>query len=992
MYTYKSSSIRCQEAVIESTPGIYYDSLTRTFRLRCKNSVYAFRVDDSRNLEHLYWGSSIPLEDDLLFLGFGNNPTPFDPKGYIGDSWESLNPLGFADLKQLDPDEVAEKWKTYTVEAQTPRATEPRRLENASWRLWNMDKLKRTGSTLSGVDKHGSVTLEENYPSTKAVFDDSHRKGLSSLEVVYDDEPWSGGDRSEVSSPSYFRTDSVDTGHSSSEKEEESSDTSVKRRFLSHKTLPTWKRSPSLRRGEGFEKNLPSIDSLEDEFLSCSRFGSFSSPTPRQQQQNVWINLDPEIVGKNTKLLEYSDRGTGDYRSCSFEIEYSDGTTLSPLVYSSHRIFGGKLLPPYPLPGLYVNVDSDATTLELTMIDPLTKVAVILYYTVFHEYDAIVRRTVFRNHLDESLIIRRCFSCTQDFDTDDFYLTQLSGSWARERQLVTKKLYQGMSLVESTRGASSHQHNPFGVITLGTPREDQGEAFAFSLVYSGNFRLESELVESGRLRVNMGINPQQFSWDLGPAEEFSTPEVVLCYSDQGLGGISQQFHRLYRYHLIPPMWRHTICPVLINTWEAMYFNVTHEAVVELAKRAKECGIELVVLDDGWFGNRNNTRSGLGDWKANRTKFPFGLEGLCREINELGLRFGIWIEPEMVNIESELYHQHPDWCLHIPRRARTTGRNQLVLDFSQEAVRNHVIEEVSSILSSCNIEYVKWDMNRHLTEVFSQAFPPERQGEIAHRHILGVYEAFARITGAFPQVLIESCSGGGGRFDPGMLYYSAQIWCSDNTDALSRVQIQYGTSLVYPVCSMGSHVSSIPNHQTLRSTTMKTRSLVAMCGTFGYEMDVRQLSRDEVEEIRSYIELRNEFAPLVLFGTMYRLWNPFTSDSGGWMFVNDEKTEALVIAVNLNRPIGLQLPRMHLRGIREDWEYLVEELCPGKLRTNVSTGAIETDPRGVFQWSTNLGGVTLKLSGRTLMKVGLPVKFIFEGDSLLFSVRAVSLLT
>ncbi|GJD11450.1 Alpha-galactosidase 1 [Galdieria sulphuraria] len=909
MYTYKSSSIRCQEAVIESTPGIYYDSLTRTFRLRCKNSVYAFRVDDSRNLEHLYWGSSIPLEDDLLFLGFGNNPTPFDPKGYIGDSWESLNPLGFADLKQLDPDEVAEKWKTYTVEAQTPRATEPRRLENASWRLWNMDKLKRTGSTLSGVDKHGSVTLEENYPSTKAVFDDSHRKGLSSLEVVYDDEPWSGGDRSEVSSPSYFRTDSVDTGHSSSEKEEESSDTSVKRRFLSHKTLPTWKRSPSLRRGEGFEKNLPKcLDQLRSR--NC-----------RKEYQTVGI-----------------------FRSRYWRLPFL------------HRIFGGKLLPPYPLPGLYVNVDSDATTLELTMIDPLTKVAVILYYTVFHEYDAIVRRTVFRNHLDESLIIRRCFSCTQDFDTDDFYLTQLSGSWARERQLVTKKLYQGMSLVESTRGASSHQHNPFGVITLGTPREDQGEAFAFSLVYSGNFRLESELVESGRLRVNMGINPQQFSWDLGPAEEFSTPEVVLCYSDQGLGGISQQFHRLYRYHLIPPMWRHTICPVLINTWEAMYFNVTHEAVVELAKRAKECGIELVVLDDGWFGNRNNTRSGLGDWKANRTKFPFGLEGLCREINELGLRFGIWIEPEMVNIESELYHQHPDWCLHIPRRARTTGRNQLVLDFSQEAVRNHVIEEVSSILSSCNIEYVKWDMNRHLTEVFSQAFPPERQGEIAHRHILGVYEAFARITGAFPQVLIESCSG-----------------------AIIQMHYLVSKSNMEPVwCILCVRWVLI--------------SLVAMCGTFGYEMDVRQLSRDEVEEIRSYIELRNEFAPLVLFGTMYRLWNPFTSDSGGWMFVNDEKTEALVIAVNLNRPIGLQLPRMHLRGIREDWEYLVEELCPGKLRTNVSTGAIETDPRGVFQWSTNLGGVTLKLSGRTLMKVGLPVKFIFEGDSLLFSVRAVSLLT
>eukprot|EP00871_Galdieria_phlegrea_P002364 jgi/Galph1/3128/GphlegSOOS_G1816.1 len=714
---------------------------------------------------------------------------------------------------------------------------------------------------------------------------------------------------------------------------------------------------------------------------------------------------DPEIVGKNTKLLEYSDRGTGDYRSCSFEIEYPDGTTLSPLVYSTHRIYTGKPAPPFPLPGLFVDSDLEASTLELHMIDPLTKVTVVSFrelnlfglviYTVFHEFDVIVRRVLFRNDFNKSLIIRRCYSCTIDFDTDDFYLTHLSGSWARERVSVT----------ESSRGASSHQHNPFGAISVGNPREDEGEVFAFSLVYSGNFRMETELVESGRLRVNMGINPQQFSWDLGPGEEFSTPEVVLCFSDQGLGGISQQHHRLYRNHLMPRQWRNTMCPVLINTWEAMYFNVTHEAVVELAKKAKDCGIEMVVLDDGWFGSRNNTRSGLGDWTANRVKFPFGLEGLCREINELGLHFGIWVEPEMVNVESELYHKHPDWCLHIPRRSRTTGRNQLVLDFSQEAVRTHVIKQVSNILGSCNIEYVKWDMNRHLTEVFSQAFPPERQGEIAHRHILGVYEAFAKITSAFPHVLIESCSGGGGRFDPGMLYYSSQIWCSDNTDALSRVQIQYGTSLVYPVCSMGAHVSSIPNHQTLRSTSMKTRTLVAMCGSFGYEMDVRQLKGEEVEEIRSYIKLRNEWALLILFGTLYRIWSPFSTDSGAWMFVNDEKTEALVIAVNLNRQIGLQLPRMHLRGLQEDWSYLVEELCPGKLRTNVNTGAIETDPRGVrialkgfilffltnlkvFQWSSKTGGIILKLSGRTLMKVGLPVKFMFEGDSLLFSVRAV----
>lgn len=492
--------------------------------------------------------------------------------------------------------------------------------------------------------------------------------------------------------------------------------------------------------------------------------------------------------------------------------------------------------------------------------------------------------------------------------------------------------------------------------------------------------------------------------------------------------------------------------------EAAYFNVTHEVVVEIGRVAAKAGIEMIVLDDGWFGERNDTTAGLGDWFPNRTKLPYSLDGLVRDVNNLGLKFGIWMEPEMVSMDSKLYKEHPDWCLHVPSRGRTTGRNQLVLDFSRECVRDHIYNEMDKILSSCPVEYVKWDMNRHLTEVFSQDFPAERQGEVAHRFLMGVYEVLGRITRQHPDVLFETCSGGGGRFDAGMLFFAPQIWTSvrwpgrvracsaalamlyqpwagvydaspllarkrgfmscclrtrrgavsferlysrvllvallmcvvylpilhglflflavffrlplaqDNTDALSRVQIQMGTSLAYPVSSMGSHVSSVPNHQTLRTTSMKTRSLVALCGSFGYELDPRNLTTEELAEIRRYIELHKMLSPIVIKGDMYRMWSPFTSDSAAWMFVSQDKVDAVAIAVNLRREVGRLLPRLTLRGLSPNKVYEVEELCPGHVVRNIDTGAIDFDSSGVYQF-----GTPLRMSGRALCSAGLPVR-------------------
>lgn len=971
---------------LADAPGVTYDGQLRLFRLRCKDSLYAFRVDDARNLEHLYWGPPLPPTDDITYLIRSHVPTPFDPKGTVSIAkvlgLEELNTIG-------NVEDLTDKWKIFTKQKDADGGEDGkrgRRLENASWRLWHQERNRGGDLNRDLSDATVAQALQELHKEIPPSANGSHP---DNVEVHFPARP-TGDDHS---TPSTARS-AKPRGLGMRRTATSSSMVNVAAMAEAHaQGVRTGAASPLVHRrstrdlwGKGGPAS-PRLKRSAPSQVYSPIAGSFGDLIMTDQATN-WGDLDPEILGKNTKLLEFSDAGTGDYRDPSFKLTFSkDGSSVCPIEYKGFKIVEGKVPMPSPMPAMYTDSLEEATTLIVEMEDMLTGLRFLLHYTVMHDYDIITRRTVIVNNGSHPVNLKKLVSGTFDFDTEtDYYLTELAGGWARERDVVTQKLQYGVRVVKSARGASSHQMNPFIVISTDEePKEDHGEVFAFALVYSGNFSAVSEITEYGRLRVNVGINPEGFTWHLDNRKgnnSFSTPEVIMSYSSHGLGQMSRTLHRAIRERLVPRNWRYTIPPVLINTWEAAYFNVSHEIVVEIAQAAVKANVELLVLDDGWFGVRNNTESGLGDWYPNLEKFPFGIDGIARAVNEVGMKFGIWVEPEMVSLDSDLYRTHSDWCLCVPTRSRTTGRNQLVLDFSRKVVREYIFEQLHNLLSSANIEYVKWDMNRHLTEVFSQEWHADRQGEISHRFILGVYDVLGRLTEAFPKVLFESCSGGGGRFDCGMLYFSPQIWTSDNTDALSRVSIQYGTSLAYPASAMGAHVSSVPNHQTLRTTPMKTRSVVAMSGTFGYELDPRGFSDEDIAEVKGYIDLQKRIAPLVYEGDMYRLWSPFKSDSAAWMFVSRDQKRAIVIAVNIRRIVGRLLPRLKLRGLDPDRVYDVEELCPGKVVRNIDTGAIDHAPLGVYQY-----GVPLTMTGCTLHKAGLPVKFLFDADSVFFELRS-----
>lgn len=970
----------CVDAVADA-PGVTYDGQLRVFRLRCKNSLYAFRVDDARNLEHLYWGPPLPPSDDITYLIRSHVPTPFDPKGSIS----LAKILGLDELNTIgNIEDITEKWKVFTKQKDADEGEEGkrgRRLENASWRLWHQERNRGGDLNRDLSDDTVAQALQELPANPNGTRSDSVTVHFANRPTG-DDEPTPSSARHGKGRGLGMRRTSTSASMVNVAALADIHAQGARTGTIS----PHQQRTPFDYKGRSGPASPRLLRRAPSQVYSPVA-GSFGDLTMTDQATN-WGALDPEILGKNTKLLEFSDAGTGDYRDPSFKLTFAnDGSSVCPIEYKGYKIVEGKVPMPSPMPAMYTDNSEEASTLIVEMEDTLTGLRFLLHYTVMHDYDIITRRTVIVNNTSHRVNLNHLVSGTFDFDTEsDYYLTQLAGGWARERDVVTQKLEVGVNVVKSVRGASSHQLNPFIVISTDEePKEDHGEVFGFALVYSGNFSATTEITEYGRLRVNMGINPEEFTWHLDNQKgnnSFTTPEVIMSYSNKGLGEMSRTLHRAIRERLMPRSWRYKVPPVLINTWEAAYFNVNHEVVVEIAQAAVKANIDLLVLDDGWFGVRDNTLSGLGDWYPNLDKFPFGIDGIVRAVNEIGMKFGIWVEPEMVSLDSELYRAHSDWCLCVPTRSRTTGRNQLVLDFSRKVVREHIFKQMYDLLSSANIEYVKWDMNRHLTEVFSQEWHAERQGEISHRFILGVYEVMGRLTEAFPNVLLESCSGGGGRFDCGMLYFSTQIWTSDNTDALSRVAIQYGTSLAYPASSMGAHVSTVPNHQTLRTTPMKTRSVVAMSGTFGYELDPREFNEDEFSEIKGYIELQKRIAPLVYEGDMYRLWSPFKSDSAAWMFVSLDKTRAIVIAVNIRRIVGKLLPRLKLRGLNPDIVYHVEELCPGTVVRNIDTGAIDHAPLGVYQY-----GVPLTMAGCTLHNAGLPVKFLFDADSVLFELTA-----
>ncbi|BAM79576.1 alpha-galactosidase [Cyanidioschyzon merolae strain 10D] len=1005
------AALRPSQQSLLARPGVYFDPSTRIFRLYSRETLYAFRIDDNRNLEHLYYGSWLQTDDNLTYLSLGNVPGPFDPHGIVPSAVEPniMQTMGLDELQFSSEQELQQKWRLFTrakndsaVSGDFENTGRPRRLENASWRLWHMERMKgsavdldkdlsddvleralqRGGKSLSqsASEKVTETQPQAILPSGEAggeLVDASDRASSTAPGSLhrFASTPALDLSRSEHSLASVITSPRLDWNRG--KRDSMGAPKEAPARMVSGSAAEGPQGPQSVQQSTAGGKQAPSLMQTASELDLDSGQKSTASVVN-------WGKLDQETISKNVKLLEISDSGTGDYRIPSIGVIYEDGSTLSPFTYRRHRIRRGKIPMPNYMPAVFTEDVHEATTLIVEMVDNVTGLVVELIYCVVHDYDVITRHCRIRNEGDANVIITRAMSATLDFETDDYYLTQLSGSWARERQQVIRHLRSGQTSFGSTRGGSSHQHNPFAIISAGEPNEDTGEAFAALLVYSGNFLVECEVSETGRTRLNIGIHPQGFYWNLEPDEEFITPEVILTYSAQGIGEMSRRYHRLIRDRLQPPQFRTYIPPVLLNTWEALYFQLSHESVLKIAEVAKRAGIEMIVIDDGWFGRRNDTSDGLGDWYPNPTKLPFGLHGLVRELTATGLKVGLWVEPEMVSVESDLFKAHPDWALHIPSRGKTMGRNQLVLDLTRSEVRDWLVDTMSTILSSCAISYIKWDNNRFLTEVYSAVHPPERQGEIAHRYILGLYEVLGRIQEQFPDVFFETCAGGGGRFDAGLLYYSSQIWTSDNTDASSRMRIQAGTSLWAPAKAIAAHVSTVPNHQTLRSAPMKTRSLVAMCGTFGYELDPRVLSEDELREIRHYIELYRQVAPVVLFGDMYRLWCPFRTQNCAWMYVSADRNRALVFAFNQIREVGRLEPRLRLRGLDAERVYEVEEWCPGVMQRNTLTGAIEAARSGVYQYAGNL----LRMTGRTLMLAGLPIKFVFDADSVLLNIEAV----
>ncbi|WP_438600395.1 alpha-galactosidase [Faecalibaculum rodentium] len=609
----------------------------------------------------------------------------------------------------------------------------------------------------------------------------------------------------------------------------------------------------------------------------------------------------------DTRLQEYPCEGTGDYRISAAGLEDSRGLDLR---YEGFEILEGR--PPLErLPGIR-ETDIPLQTLVIHLADHVTQVTCDLFYVADEENDAIIRSALFENHSGRPVWLDRAASLSLDVHHGEpVDLITFTGKHNKERQFTRRRLEQGIVSAGSTRGTSSHQQNPAVILTGPDTTETAGWAVGAMLVYSGSFRADAEMDQLGQTRLVMGINPYGFRWKLNPGESFQTPEAVLIRSDEGLEVLSLRFHRLIRQRLIPPRFRNRPRPVLINTWEAAYFNFDRKTILDIARQSADMDIDLLVLDDGWFGSRNSDNAGLGDWEVNEKKLEGSLQSLIEEVNAAGLDFGIWIEPEMVNEDSNLYRTHPDWVLKAPGRGPVRGRNQLVLDMTNPEVVDHLFQVFSKLLTDNHITYVKWDMNRSLADRHSDHLPEDRQGEVHHRYMLGVYDLLDRLTKAFPDVLFEGCSGGGGRFDAGMLYYTPQIWCSDDTDPHERTLIQYGTSFFYPPDTVGSHVSASPNHQTGRCTSLETRAAAAMPGTFGYELDPETLDDLEREEIRGMNQLYRDLQPLIFHGRYYRLTNP-GQEMALWEIADDDRV--LVQGLVYETEPNVLRRRVRLRGL------------------------------------------------------------------------------
>ena len=617
---------------------------------------------------------------------------------------------------------------------------------------------------------------------------------------------------------------------------------------------------------------------------------------------------------------EFPCMGNGDYRSSALIVQNMDGTYSCDLRYQGYEIQEGK----YGLKGLpavYASSE-EAQTLVIHMEDPVTKVRADLLYGVLPEYDIITRSVKIQNQGNEKIYLEKAASACLDFLWGDYDLISFYGRHTMERNFQRTPVEHGMQLMGSRRGTSSHQYNPFMILCDRKTTETTGSCYGMLFVYSGGFRMEAEKDQFNQTRAIMGLQSEKFRYPLMPGEEFIVPETVLTYSAGGFEQLSHNLHKCIRTHVCRGKYRDLVRPVLVNSWEAAYFDFDGEKILELAKNAADLGMEMVVLDDGWFGKRDSDNSGLGDWTVNEKKLGCSMGELAAKVNQMGLKFGLWIEPEMISEDSELYRQHPDWVLQIPGRKPIKSRNQLVLDFSRKEVRDSVFDQICEVLDHANIEYVKWDMNRSISDVYSMRTTD--QGRVLYDYVLGIYEFLEKMIDRYPDLLIEGCSGGGGRFDAGMLYYTPQIWCSDNTDAIDRTRIQYGTSFAYPVSTVGSHISAVPNHQTGRVVPLHTRNVVAMAGTFGYELDLQVLNENAKQKIRSQIQNYHKYAELIQKGEYYRLSDPFCDEIAAWAFVSEDQKEVLLNVVMLETHGNMPVNYVRLRGLCSDMIYENEQ--------------------------------------------------------------------
>ena len=622
---------------------------------------------------------------------------------------------------------------------------------------------------------------------------------------------------------------------------------------------------------------------------------------------------------------EYAGLGKGDYRYPAYQITYPNGSRTSEFEYTGYEVADGKERLK-SMPSAFDDQGDDSQTLTVTFKDELANLVLQLHYTVFEKEDVIVRSATFINRGQEAVTLDRALSLQLDLPDHDYDMLQFSGSWARERHLIRTPLRSGIQSIGSLRVASSHQQNPF--FALARPHTDnhQGAAFGFNFIYSGNFIDSVEVDQFDTTRVLVGINPDDFGWKLANGESFQTPEAVMTYTSDGLNRMSQQLGAFYQDHLINQHFAHQDRPILINNWEATFMDFNEAKLMKIVEQADKLGIEMFVLDDGWFGHRDDDKSSLGDWFVDQKKFSNGISGFADRVHDQGMKFGLWFEPEMISVDSKLYEKHPDWMIATPGRQGTPARNQYVLDMTRQEVVDYLFEHMSAIIKQTKLDYIKWDMNRNITEMYGAKLPADQQLEFPHRYILGVYQLYARLTEAFPKVLFESCASGGGRFDLGMMYYAPQAWCSDDTDAVERIKIQDGTSYGYTQNMWGAHVSAVPNDQVGRLTSLDTRAAVAYFGDFGYELDITKMAADELATIKKQVTFYKQYRHLFQFGKFYRLDNPDTNNDNvyGWQVVNEDRSEAILARFQILNGANPAYIRVYFAGLDPEVTYTVND--------------------------------------------------------------------